>query len=325
MKRWIRLIVVILFVGLLFPNVLSSKVSALDDVKGDNHFVNSFAAKDGSNYYVNRGHLEDMTLGIYKVSNDMKKFRLIKQGNYTNIQLYKNTMVIFNDDVNKLQRFSFDGTLVREYPQVTSSNFLIDRDRIYYHTGRNVFEININGQGNKHLYTSEGTIQEFSVHNGWLYYTYLIPTVPQPYDYSMSFARFKISTPQQVVPIISKVSNIDSLIVRDGYIYSVIHQTSTMNGRYLYRMNYSGDFLQRISTVDTTALFIGTKYVYFVDNTGTYRQYFYRMDKDGKNAVKVGDLTGSKLSAEYHNAAFYFEIQNVQQDTFYLRRILQTR
>lgn len=325
MKHWIRFIVVVLFVGLLFPNVLVSKASALDDVKGDNHFVNSFAAKDGSNYYVNRGHLEEMTLGIYKVSNDMKKFRLIKQGNYANIRLYKNTMVVFNEDLNKLQRFSFDGTLVREYPEVPSSNFLIDGDRVYYHTGKNIYEININGQGNKHLFTSEGTIQEFVVHNGWFYYAYLIPTVPQPYDYSMSFDRFKISSPQQVIPIISKVSNIDSIIVRDGYIYTVLHQTSTMNGRYLYRMNYSGNQLKRVSNADTTALFIGTKYVYFVDNTGTYKQYFYRMTIDGKNASKVGDLTGSKLSAESHNGAFYFEIQNVQQDTFTLRRILQMR
>lgn len=325
MRHWIRFVVVVLFIGLLFPNVLVSKARALDDVKGDHHFVNSFAAKDGSNYYVNRGHLEELAFGIYKVSNDMKKFRLIKQGNYTNIQLYKDTMVVFNDDLNKLQRFSFDGTLIREYPQVTSSNFLIDRDRMYYQTGKNVYEININGQGNKYLYASEGTIHEFTVHNGWLYYAYLIPAVPPPYDYSMSFARFKISNPQQVVPIISKVSTIDSIIVRDGYIYSVIDPQSTMYARYLYRTDYSGNGLKRISNVDSTAVFIGTKYIYFVDNTGTYQQYFYRMDKDGKNAVKVGDLTGSKLSAEYHNGAFYFEIQNVQQDTFYLRRILQMR
>ncbi|PID15052.1 hypothetical protein CSV63_09700 [Sporosarcina sp. P34] len=324
MKHWIRFVVVVLFIGLLFPNVLVSKARALDDVKGVHHFVNSFIAKDGSNYYVNRGHLEELELGIYKVSNDMKKFRLIKQGHYTNIQVYKDTMVLFNDDLNKLQRFTFDGSLVREYPQVTSSNFLIDGDRIYYHTGRNVYEININGQGHKHLYTSEGTIQEFTVHNGWLYYAYLIPAVPQPYDYSMSFARFKISSPQQVVPIISKIHNIDSIIVRDGYIYSVIHQNPATDGRYVYRMDYSGNGIKRVSNVDSTALFIGTKYIYFVDNTGTYKQYFYRMDIDGKNAIKVGDLTGSKLSAEHQNGAFYFEIQNVQQDTFYLRRILQT-
>lgn len=326
MKYLMRLVVALLSLSLLFPPVLQAQAVPLDDLKSDHHFVNRFAKKDGSNYYVNNGHLEKLTYGLYKVSNDMQKFRLIKQGQFMNIMLYKNTLVTFNETKGILQRFSFDGTLVREYPEVTSSNFLLEGDRIYYHTGQNFYEININGTGNKHLYTSKGTIQEFTIHNGWLYNAYLLPVKPasQPYNYTMGVERIKISQPKNIVSIFNEIYSIDSLIVRDGYIYSVIvHDASTV-GRNLYRMDYSGNHVKRVSSADTSDVFVGSKYVYYVENySGSYTQSLYRMTLDGKNRIKVGDLTGSKLRAEYHNGSFYFEVQNVPKETFYLRRILQ--
>ncbi|WP_158232478.1 DUF5050 domain-containing protein [Sporosarcina sp. P13] len=325
MKCWKGIVMIILSLALLFPNAMQTEAAKVDVLKGDNHAGNSFAVKSGSIYYVNNGYLQDKPNGIYKVGRDMKTFRLIKKGEFTNIHMYLNSIVTFNEEENILQRFSPDGKMIREYPQVASSNFLIEKDLIYYHTGNNMYQLGINGRGNKHLLTTKGYIQEYTVHNGWLYFVTSISRSNDPYDMDQtnSLSKIKIAGSKKVISLVSNAYNIDSIIVRDGYIYSVIHRTSNIDGRPLYRMNYSGKNVKRVTDLRIISPFIGKKYMYSVENSHDDRQKFFRATVDGKNMKTVGVLPGRMVNAEYHDGEFLFEVQNIKQQQFLLHRIHQ--
>lgn len=325
MKQSIRLLIVLLSISMFFP--VLTDAAKIDTLKSTNYSIKSFAAKDGSTFYVNSGTINDRPLGIYKVSKDLKKWKLVKKGSFQNIGLYLNSIVTFNEDSNKLVRLSFEGELIREYPQVSSSSFLIDKDLVYYNTGESLYQIGINGKGNRHLFSSKGYINEYTVNNGWLYFTTSIPLSNDPYDFNstMNLSKIKIANPKQVIPLVRNVNNIDSIIISKGYIYSVIHkdEAAIMKGRPLYRMDYSGKQLKRISSADTTSLFIGSKYIYYIENSADYNNKLFSMTLDGKNIKKTGELPGRNLSAEYHDATFYFEVQNLKQQRFSLYKIQQ--
>src|SRR5690606_19892981 len=190
----------------------------------------------------------------------------------------------FNEDEGLLQQISLDGKVIKQYPEVTSSIFLIDGNLIYYNTEKGFYQIGVNGKGNKFLYSPKGHVQEYTVHNGWLYFTYTLPVSNDPYDLDVTFnlAKIKIGSPQKETLLMKNMYNIDSLIVRDGYIYSVIHRNSSNLGRHLYRMDYSGKNVKRVSNVETSSSFIGSKHIYFVNNTFADTQTLFRMTVDGK-------------------------------------------
>ena len=324
MKRGALLSVILLSICLLFPNFIEAKEDKASlGFKGDNHQSRSFAIKSGDTYYINTGVLENKDSGIYKLSKDLKQSRLIKKGSYSNITIYGNSFILFNEDEGLLQQLSLDGKVLKQYPEVDSNSFLIDGNLIYYNSENVFYQISTNGKENKLLFEPKGYVQEYTINNGWLYFAYTLPVSDDPYDMDTTshLAKVKINNPKKEDLLIKNVENIDSIIVRDGYIYSVIHKSSDDLGRYLYRMDYSGKNLKRISTVETSSSFIGSKYIYFVNNTFDDKETLFRMTVDGKKVKKVGTIPGRKSSFEYYDGVFYFELQAPKQYKTTLHKI----
>ncbi|MFS0576655.1 DUF5050 domain-containing protein [Sporosarcina sp. 179-K 3D1 HS] len=324
MKRWALVSAILIAISLLFPNFIEAKeAKASLDLKGENYQSRNFAVKSGDIYYINSGSLENKATGIYKLSKDLKKSRLITKGSYSNITIYGNSFILFNDDEGLLQQLSLDGKVIKQYPEVSSSSFQIDGNLIYYYTQKGFYQIGVNGKGNKSLYSPKGYVQEYAIHNGWIYFTYTVPVSNDPYDMDVTFnlAKIKISSPKKETLLIKNVKNIDSIIVRDGYIYSVIHRSDNDLSRYIYRMDYSGKNLKRVSNIEASSAFIGSKHIYFVNNTFDDTQKLFRMTVDGKNIKQVGNIPGRKASFEYYDGVFYFEVQAIKQYKFFLHRI----
>lgn len=327
MKKWAGAIVFFLSLSLLFFSPANAAGASVDALKGDNHFGRSFAVINGGNYYVSNGMLGGQTYGIYKVSNDMQGSRMIRKGNFTNIAPYKNTVVTFDEDQNILQRFSLDGSLVREYPEVKTSYFVIENDQIFYSDDKKIYQIGINGKNNRLLYRADNFISEFTIHNGWLYFSTVTQLGKDPAspDIRMSLARVKIANPAQTAVLVKNVYNIDSFIVQNGSVYAVIHKTANISGRDLYRMDYSGNQLKRLPNINTQASFIGSKYIYSVDNSMDDRQKLYSTALDGRNVQLAGVLPGRVVSAEHHDGKFYFQIQDHITERYFLYRMIQRR
>lgn len=324
MKRWLRIVIIALSMGLVFSTAIPTEGAGLDDLKGSNHFINYFAKKNGSNYYINSGELPGKVPGIYKVANNMQTVVLIKAGNFENIHLYNHSILTFNKDANMMQRYSFTGTLIRQFPEVTTKRFVLDVDWIYYNTGSSLYKIYINGQNNSLLHSPPGQIDEFTVHNGWLYYTNSTPLPNDPNTLTMNFTRLKISSPATQVVLASNVKSVNSFIVRGGYVYSVILMTEASVGAKLYRTDYSGNNKQLVSTVASNRAFIGTTYLYFVSALSGSYEHLYRKPLAGGAVQSVGQLPGYFTSVEHHDGTFYFQLDGINQNPFSLYRILQT-
>lgn len=330
MKRGALLSVILISICLLFPNLIEAKEGKASlDLKGENRLPRSFAVKSGDTYYLNKWVLENEDFGVYKLSKDLKQSQLIKKGHYNNINIYGDTFILFNEDEGLLEQLSLEGKVIKQYPEVDSNRFLIDGNFIYYNTENQLYQISINGKGNTLLFKpkNKNTVQEFTVNNGWLYFTYTTPVNDDPYDLTStsSLAKIKINSPKKETLLIENMANIDSIIVRDGYIYSVIHKNpgeiGLGLGRYLYRMDYSGKNLKRVSNVNVSSSFIGTKYIYFLNSTFDAKQTLFRMTVDGKNVEKVGTIPGRKFSFEYYDDVFYFEYTTPKQYKMSLHRI----
>ncbi|BAQ09972.1 hypothetical protein OXB_1501 [Bacillus sp. OxB-1] len=324
MKRWAAVLALLLSISLLFPSFIEAKANnASLDLKGDHYQSRSFAVKSGDTYYVNTGSLENQAPGIYKMSKNLKQYRLIKKGSYSNITIHENSFIVFNEDEGLLQQLSLDGKVIKQYPEVTGSTFQVHGNFIYYNTDKGFYQMGVNGKGNKLLYKPKGYVQEYTVHNGWLYFTYTLPVSNDPYDMDVTFnlAKIKIGSPRKEVLLVKNVNNIDSIIVRDGYIYSVIHKNDKDLSRHLYRMDYSGKNVKRISNVETSSSFIGSKHIYFVNNTFDATQTLFRMTVDGKKIERVGTIPGRKSNMEYYDGVFYLEVQAPKQYKLSLHRI----
>lgn len=325
MKRWIQLIVYVVVISLLVPGAAEAKLVVNDrDVKGVQSHRN-FATANGSQYYINDGFLQNEVAGIYKVSKDLTKYRLLVAGNYSSISIYNHTIITFNEDKEMLQQRSLEGKHVKDFPHVQSNEFTIDGNLIYYSTVTGLYYIGVNGKGRTLLHEPNGLIQEFTVHNGWLYFTYAIPKTNDPYemDFTMNLSKIKIFKPTNEIVLQKNVNNIDSIIVRNGYIYAVIHRNEAEieKGRPLYRMDYSGKQLARMPVANSSAIFIGPSHFYYVDNTFNAREKLFRVTMDGKHVRKIGELRGRKATAEYHDGVFYFNVQQNATEQTFLERV----
>lgn len=332
MKKWI-LCGLLLMSSVMFPMNTEAKISSNNsnlELKGpsDNR---SLAVNDDNLYYVNSGLL-NMKQGIYKVSKDLKKYKLIIEGDYQNIYIYRNSIITFNYKENVLQQISFEGRVIKEYPEVTSSVFLVNGNYIYYQNleSNELYQIKVNGTNNKFLFKpKKGTIQEFTVNNDWLYVVYEIYLSDKPSEMESKeyLSKIKISNPSKEFLLVKDVYNVDSVIVKDGYIYAIIHKTaaSTSTGRFIYRMNYSGENLKQISTMNLGgSIFVGSKYIYFIDNSFNDNQKFYRMTMNGKNIKEIATIPGRPVavSTAYANGIFYFEVQKFNASNFNLHKIV---
>ncbi|WP_180968131.1 DUF5050 domain-containing protein [Cytobacillus massiliigabonensis] len=311
MKKWI-VCLLLLASSLLFPfNALGKTAPQLE---GSNVLSSSFAEKDGNIYYLNNYTLPGKKSGIYKMSKDLKKATLIKQGLFSNIKVYKNSMFVFNDDSSKLQQMSFKGKVIKEYSRVNNSSYVINKDKIYYIGADGFFQINIDGTKNTFIYEPQGTVQEFTINNGWIYFVYdIFLGDEEEGDYTIDeyFAKVPINGTDEESVLLDNINNIDSIIIRNGFIYAVIHKYADENGRNLFRMDLDGKNIKKISSSNVSSAFIDSKYIYFEYNTFDEKQYLYKMTVDGKNKKRIAMIPGTVSNIEYLNGAFYMEIQRL--------------
>lgn len=279
------------------------------------------------NVYFTNNVLPDKTKGLYKVGADMKSFKLIKAGNFYHIKAYKDTLIVSDDSDYLVKQISVTGKVLKEFRSMgtTVSDFEVDGDYIYYYDykNRSFYQLSIKTGAKKFLTKLSNTYaDEYTINNGWLYYVHG--------NYSDDFnlttknlSKIKISSPSKEYKLLTKVKHIDSVIVRDGYIYAVLMKKSLDEGRKLYRMDYSGHKLTRISTQEIGAgPFINNKYIYFGENSFNSNKKLYRMTLDGKNVKTIASFGGRPISvgvaSDKNN--MYFEIQNGTK--YFLKRIV---
>lgn len=313
MKKFLITLVFII----TFANVAPFNISvnaASSDLKSSNYQA-SFVFYNDNTYYSNR-FLNDKKLGIYKVGADMKSFKLIKEGYFGLIKTYKNSLLAYDDDKQYVVQLSLEGKLMKEFPALQEPVFEVYQDHMYSYNmeEQSFYQTSIKSGVKKFLINTKDTyVQEYTIHNGWLYY------VHERYfdDYSENsvehLSKIKLSNPSKEIKLVKNVNNIDTVIVRDGYIYAIVHKTAAMNGRNLYRMDYSGNNLTRISKQDMgSGPFISDKYIYFGENSFNDNLKLYRMSLNGGNVKVVANFNGrpTSVGASSNKNNMYFEVQN---------------
>lgn len=271
-----------------------------------------FAAINGGIY-----HLNDLALGstrgIYKMSSNLKSHKLIAKGDFTNLQVYKNTFIVYDYNKNHLVQISLNGKVLKNFTKITSPTFKVNGNHIYYvdHTNRSFYQSEIVGNKVQFLRSvGNSYVDEFIVHNGWIYYVHVFSYGEYGEDSEDHLSKFQIAKPATATKLISKKNNIDSIIARNGYIYAVVHSNMNSTGRNLYRVNLNGKNLTRVSKENMSGHAINSKYVYFVENSLNDRVKLYRMTINGKNVKAITTLPGRKTTLDAIGNTLYFTIQN---------------
>lgn len=322
MKKWI--LILALFIScIVIPNDTEAKAKGSTVLK-DSNYINTFAEKDGNLYFVNSfDQFPGMEAGIYKLSRDLKSQKLIRDGNFNNIYTYGNSIITFSFDENVLQQIALDGSVIREYPEIDSSDIAIDGNYIYYYKReKGLYQMKVNGKENKFLFKPKGYINEFTINNGWLYFVYETSGGSLYEAGNVNFSKIKLSNPSKETILIKNVANVDSLVVDGGFIYAVVHKTQGIYDRYIYKMDYSGKNLKRISPIESSgAFFVGAKNIYFIDNTRNDIRYMYRMTTSGKDLKSIGSARGSFTFTGYSNGVFYSVVQKYDPIRFVFHQI----
>ncbi|MCP1144551.1 DUF5050 domain-containing protein [Lysinibacillus endophyticus] len=320
MKKW--LIILTLFITcIIIPNNTEAKGTALKD----SNYIHTFAEKDGNLYFINSFGELNKDPGIYKISRDLKSQKLIREGNFNNLYTYGNSLIAYSFDEFVLQQIALDGSIIREYPEIDTNEFVIDGDYIYYHKyEKGLYRMKVNGKDNQLLYKPKGYVSEFTVNNGWLYFAYYANVNPNSFEEPTLFnlSKIKISNPSKETVLLKNVANVDSLVVDGGFIYAVVHKNVDNLDRYIYKMDYNGKNLKRISPIESSGtFFVGGKNIYFTDNTRNDIRYMYRMTTDGKGLKSIGSVKGSFTFSGYSNNVFYFVVQKYDPIRFTLHSI----
>ena len=320
MKRFAKVfnLAIILMVLLSFQLPANA---ASSDLKTSSYQSN-FVFHNESIYY-NNILLDDKEKGIYKVSANMKNFKLLKAGDFSTIKGFKNSLIVFDHDKRYAIQLSLDGKVMKEFPSVDVPTFEVYGNHLYFYDSeaRAFYQLAVqSGKQTLLIHTPTTTVQEFTLHNGWLYYVherYLDDDLMNSVEH---LSKIKLTNPSKEVKVVKSVNNIDSVIVRDGYIYAVMHIKAAVAGRSLYRMDYSGKKVTRISKQDMGAgPFINGKSIYFVENSFNDQVKLYRMALDGKNVKAVATIKGRTIGAASNKNSMYFEVQNGRD--FFLQRI----
>lgn len=325
MKKYVNsLVSMVIFVSLIaFTVPAKAAPSDLKTVSGGSEFA--FYKEDI--YYSNYTHLSDRKAGIYKMSSNLKSYKLIVAGEFSPVYVYKNTLIAHDHQKEYAVQFSLDGKVIKEFPSVDSLFFEVYENYIYHYDFENqsFYQLAITtGKEKLLLKTPDSVVQEFTLHNGWLYYMHLQFFGDYSEDSIAHLSKVKLSNPSKEIKIVKNVNNIDSLIVRDGYIYAVVHKTEAdvLEGRKLYRMDYNGKKMTRISMQDMgSGPFINDQYIYFGENSYNSNQKLYRMTLNGKNVTAVATFNGriSRGGAANKNK-MYFEIQNKKNN--YIEQVI---
>ncbi|MEH6940608.1 DUF5050 domain-containing protein [Bacillus sp. JJ722] len=156
-----------------------------------------------------------------------------------------------------------------------------------------------------------------------MYFVYDVPLSNDEYDirHKEYFSKVNIVGSKTETLLLKNISNIDSVIIKDGFIYAVIHKKDTDDSRHLFRMTLDGKNIKQISSLDMSSTFIGSKYIYYTENSFADKQSIYRITLDGKNNTKIATAPGRISSFEYYNGSFYLEVQPPKSYNFILHKV----
>ncbi|KMY53912.1 hypothetical protein AC623_07995 [Bacillus sp. FJAT-27231] len=281
----------------------------------DNSSQRHFAEKQGAVFVVIDSS-STKTPGIYKTDSKLKKTSIMRAGNYSNIRIQNDAIYVFNENLSKLQKYSLKGSLLYTYSAVNTSQYTISGNTIYYFTEKGFFRVNVNGKETKFLYKPAGWVQEFIVHNGWIYFVYVVyegNSDEEDADFEVSefFSKIETSGGKSERLLLTGINNIDTITIKYNTIYCVIHWDDKINGRNLYQMNLSGKEIKKVSSVNLSNFYIGSLYIYYNENSFASKQSIYQMTFDGKNHKKMTTLPGRMNGDfEYQNGAFYMTYWN---------------
>ncbi|OCA81964.1 DUF5050 domain-containing protein [Pseudobacillus wudalianchiensis] len=281
----------------------------------DNSSQRHFAEKQGAVFVVIDSS-STKTPGIYKTDSKLKKASIIRAGNYSNIRIQNDAIYVFNENLSKLQKYSLKGSLLYTYSAVSTSQYTINGSNIYYYTEKGFFSVNVNGKGTKFLYKPAGWVQEFTVHNGWIYFVYDVyegNSDEEDADFEVNefFSKIETSGGKSEKLLLTGINNIDTITVKYNTIYCVIHWDDKINGRNLYQMNLNGKEIKKVSSVNLSNFYIGSLYIYYNENNFASKQSIYQMTFDGKNHKKMTTLPGRMNgNFEYQNGALYMTYWN---------------
>lgn len=283
-----------------------------------------FAVVNGGTYYLNTSILNS-TSGLYKMSSNLKSHKLIVKGNFSNLQIYKNTFIVYDDNKEHAIQLSLDGKVLKNFTHITTSSFKVYGNHIYYYNlkDRSFYQSQIVGNKVQFLHRlKDSYVDEFMIHNGWVYYVHAFSYGEYGEKSEDHLSKFQISKPATAKKLISNMYNIDSLIAKNGYIYAVVHKNDNNLSRNLYRMNLNGSNLTRISKENmNSGHAINSKYVYFVENSFNDRVKLYQMTINGKNVKAIATLPGRQNTVDAIGKSLYFTIQDGSKYIFQRRTV----